>query len=166
MRLTLTTLALLLAAGASAAPSPAMLVKESVAAPRGWVRRGDVPAGTTIPLSFALKQRGAAELEAALLAVSDPASARYGQHLTRDDVAALLAPAPEAQQAVRRWMASHGIEEDVEARSYAGDWIRARVPVEKARDMLDADFAVWARDGDERQIVRALQYSLPRELHE
>ena len=126
MRLT-TTLALLLAAGASAAPSPAMLVKESVAAPRGWMRRGDVPAGTTIPLSFALKQRGAAELEAALLAVSDPASARYGQHLTRDDVAALLAPAPEAQQAVRRWMASHGIEES----EVLDQVLLARTPVKR-----------------------------------
>ncbi len=62
-----------------------------------------------IKLTFAIKQQNLGELELALMAVSDPASPNYGQHLTRDEVDALVAPAPESISTVKRWLAAHDI---------------------------------------------------------
>jgi tripeptidyl-peptidase-1 len=47
-----------------------------------------------IKLTFAVKQTNKDELEATVLAVSDPASDEYGQHLTRDEVDLMVAPRP------------------------------------------------------------------------
>lgn len=144
-----------------------MLVKESTNAPRGWVRRGPAPDAALVPLSIGLKQRDMAGVEAQLLQVSDPSSPRYLKHLSREEVASMLAPAPESVDAVRRWLAGHGVEEDISKRSFSGDWVRATVSVAKARSMLgDADFAEWHNERSGETLVRAIEYSLPREIFE
>ena len=98
---------------------------------------------------------------------SDPSSPRYLKHLSREEVASMLAPAPESVDAVRRWLAGHGVEEDISKRSFSGDWVRATVSVAKARSMLgDADFAEWHNERSGETLVRAIEYSLPREIFE
>lgn len=68
---------------------------------------------------------------------SDPFHERYGQHLTKEQVDALVAPPEESIQLVDEWLASHGIYEDDFTRSSAGDWITVKVPVSLAEEMLN-----------------------------
>ena len=69
--------------------------------------------------------------------VSDPFHSRYGQHLSRVEVEALVAPHPESLELVNEWLASHGFEEDDIIRSPAKDWATVVVPVRLAEEMLD-----------------------------
>jgi len=69
------------------------------------------PHATDAPheLILAVRQRNLAVVEAKLLDVSDPASARYGQHMTYDAIGALTRDA-DAQAATRAWLAAYGID--------------------------------------------------------
>lgn len=65
----------------------AMAVHESVAAvPSGFAHAGSVSPDQQITLRIALAQSDIAGLQAKTYAVSNPANALYGQHLTVDEV--------------------------------------------------------------------------------
>ena len=112
-------------------------VKESVYPPRGWVRLERVPGHSVIPLRFALPQGNFDELERHLYEISDPDHERYGAHLSKEEVEALVAPHPGSLAAVNGWLASHGISEKDCTRSPAQDWVGVNVPVALAEKMLD-----------------------------
>lgn len=69
--------------------------------------------------------------------VSDPDHVRYGAHLSKEEVEALVAPHDESIDMVNAWLASHGIQDSDITRSPAKDWAHIKVPVSKAEDMLD-----------------------------
>ncbi|KAL2197687.1 peptidase-like protein [Corynascus similis CBS 632.67] len=132
--------------------------------PHGWTRLGDATADQPLRLRIALQQPNEALFERTLYEISDPDHAKYGQHLSRDELSALLAPRAESTAAVLDWLRDAGIppskvEED-------GEWINLRVTVREASDLLNADFGVWAHEGTNVKRVRALQYSVPEEVAE
>lgn len=78
---------LLLVAAAKPMDRRSMIVHERRDEPaRGFVNSGVAPATKDLTLRIALKPNNIAGLETALYAVSDPASALYGQHLTQNEV--------------------------------------------------------------------------------
>lgn len=136
-----------------------------------------------ISLRIALPQSNFDALEQHLYEVSDPFHSRYGDHLSKEEVEALVAPHQDSVAAVKEWLAEHGIGEDGVSRSAAGDWVTVRVPVAKAETMLETvrergsvvlrpfidasvnqKYHVWkhAQDGD--ILVRTTSYSLPETL--
>lgn len=50
----------------------------------------------------------------------------------------LIAPRPESVDAVISWLVAHGLTEEDLSRSSAGDWVKVRVPISLAEEMLDA----------------------------
>jgi hypothetical protein len=122
---------------ATAFPSTAHRLKERVHAPLGWIRLDNAPADHIIPLRIALPQSNFDELERHLYEVSDPSHARYGAHLSKEEVEGLVAPHPESLTVVNGWLASHGFDDEDLQRSAAGDWVTVRVPVALAEEMLD-----------------------------
>lgn len=76
---------LALALAASASPlSPDFTTRHSLReVPSGWTSVARAPAEHKIDLKIGLKQARMAELLATLGEVSDPAHARYGQHLSK-----------------------------------------------------------------------------------
>ena len=54
--------------------------------PDGFVKNSAAPASQVLNLRIALTQNNIQGLESELYFVSDPASARYGQHLTKEEV--------------------------------------------------------------------------------
>ena len=71
------------------------------------------------------------------LTCSDPFHERYGDHLSQADVNELIAPHPDTVDQVEQWLASYGISDEAISRSSARDWIRIKVPVSLAEEMLD-----------------------------
>lgn len=69
--------------------------------------------------------------------MSDPYHERYGAHLSKEEVEALVAPHDESIDVVNAWLASHGIKGSDITRSPAMDWAYIKVPVSKAEEMLD-----------------------------
>lgn len=139
VRFSLVALFPLWAAGVWAAPSAdcAPRVKESVSSPRGWVKHDRPPTDHIIKLRIGLPQPNFHVLEQHLYEVSDPYHERYGDHLSKEEVEALVAPHEESLDAVNKWLASHGINEDEMVRSPAQDWVTINVPVSLAEKMLD-----------------------------
>lgn len=72
-----------------------------------------------------------------LFSSSDPFHERYGQHLTKAEVDALIAPPEETIDFIDGWLASYDIHEEDFTRSSAKDWITVNVPVHMAEKMLD-----------------------------
>ncbi|KAH9959841.1 tripeptidyl peptidase A [Russula dissimulans] len=137
---------------------------QSVTPPRDWNDIGRAPASHVIQLRIALPQPRFPELERHLAETSDPSHARYGAHLSKEEVEELVAPHPGSVDAVHGWLASHGIQREARHQSPAGDWVTMRVPVAQAEKMLETEFRLWkhVRDGD--VLVRTTEYSLPVRL--
>jgi tripeptidyl-peptidase I len=145
---------------------------------------GRAPSTHVIQLRIALPQPRFPELEWHLAEISDPFHERYGEHLSKEEVEELVAPHPSSLDAVREWLASHGIRSEACHQSPAGDWVTVHVPVAQAEEMLGTvcrgclmaasyfklkyprvlwyqEFGVWKHDEDGDVLVRTTEYSLP-----
>ncbi|KAH9039448.1 subtilisin-like protein [Lactarius deliciosus] len=158
----------LLAAFASVASGAPRTLKlrQSIAPPRNWVDLGPAPPTHVIPLRIALPQPRFPELEQHLTEIGDPFHERYGEHLSKEDVEALVAPHPSSVNAVHKWLESHGIKKEACHRSPASDWITVRLPVAQAEKMLGTEFRTWKHTQDGDVLVRTTEYSLPAHLDE
>lgn len=106
------------------APSPAHTgcrTTEAVHPPKGWVPKSPAPAEHVIPLKIGLPQHNFHLLEHALYEVSHPDHVRYGAHLSKEDVEALIAPHGSSTAAVDAWLESHGLGEEDVVKSPAQD---------------------------------------------
>ena len=112
-------------------------VKEEVSSPKGWVKHSRPPPDHNIILRIGLPQPNFHVLEKNLYEVSDPDHERYGQHLSKSEVEALVAPHPESLNLVNEWLGNFGVTEDSLVRSPARDWVTLKVPVSLAEKMLD-----------------------------
>ncbi|KIJ29336.1 hypothetical protein M422DRAFT_188615 [Sphaerobolus stellatus SS14] len=130
--------------------------------PRGFVHNGPAAANQTITLRIALNSNNLAGLEKALFDVSTPSSALYGQHLTKEEVEAFVAPTSEATNTVNEFLSSHGITPTTI--SPAGDWLSITVNIAKANQMFAADFSVFTQESTGEQTIRTLSYSVPAAL--
>lgn len=61
---------------------------------------------------------------------------RYGAHLSKDEVEALVAPHEDSVNAVDEWLTEYGFATHDVSRSPAGDWVNIRLPVSLANEML------------------------------
>ncbi|KAH9171605.1 tripeptidyl peptidase A [Lactarius sanguifluus] len=150
---------------ASGAPRT-LTLRQSIAPPRNWVDLGRAPPTHVIPLRIALPQPRFLELEEHLTEISDPLHERYGKHLSKEDVEALVAPHASSVDSVNEWLESHGIRKEACHRSPAGDWVTVRLPVAQAEKMLGTEFRVWKHTQDGDVLVRTTEYSLPAHLDE
>lgn len=89
---------------------------------------------------------------------------RYGAHLSKEEVDALVAPHPASVGLVGEWLSHHGIERDSISRSGAGDWISITVTVSQAERMLDTKYSIFHNADSSSYVVRTTAYSLPRAL--
>ena len=111
-------------------------LRQSVEVPRNWVDLGRASSTHVIPLRIALPQARFPELEKHLAEISDPFHSRYGKHLSKEDVEALVAPHPSSVDAVYEWLESHGFQREACHQSAAGDWVTISVPIAQAEEML------------------------------
>ncbi|KAJ7618976.1 peptidase S8/S53 domain-containing protein [Mycena polygramma] len=144
-----------------------LAVKHSWAAtPRGWEFRSTPPADHLLDMRIGLKQNKLEKLISSLYEVSDPTHERYGQHLSKEEVDALVAPHPDSVEAVESWLQHHGISPgDAHFRSAGGEWITLRVSVAQVERMLNTKYGVYYHAASGSSVVRTMEYSLPAELH-
>ena len=96
--------------------------------------------------------------------MSTPKHKRYGQHLTREEISALVAPSEKSRTVVEDWLDDHGIA--AFTYNHAQDWIFLELSVEKVNKLLHADYQIYRHIEDNEIKVRALGWSLPRHLHD
>ena len=112
-------------------------VKEEINSPRGWAKYTRPSPDHNIILRIALQQSNFPALEKHLYQASDPGHELYGQHLSKAEVEALIAPHEESVKLVNEWLATFGINEGSLVRSPGRDWVTVKVPVSLAEKMLD-----------------------------
>ncbi|KAJ7215326.1 subtilisin-like protein [Mycena haematopus] len=132
------------------------------AIPEGFELTAAAPATQVLNLKINLVQNDLAGLESALYGAATPGSAKYGQWLSVDEVAAFARPSDETTTAVTEWLTSNSIQ--FKSASAAGDWISISLPVSQANELLDADFSVFTHTDSGKQSIRTMQYSIPASL--
>lgn len=130
MRSFLILAALAVTIGSVVAPNPAIYPRTSSSLrvfealrtiPQGW-KKVDAPAASArLRLRIALQEPNHDLFEKTLFAVSDPNHAKYGQHLKRHEVKALIKPRAESTEAVISWLRGSGVAAtDIEN---DGEWV-------------------------------------------
>ncbi|KAH8982266.1 subtilisin-like protein [Lactarius akahatsu] len=140
------------------------------AVPANWETLGNPPAGTTIDLHVALKSHNGSALSEALYDVSDPRSpkhvlyntspltiyspvlrllcCRYGAHLSKEQVARLVAPHTHTLDLINSWLAHHGVPTSSISTSHGGGWLTlAGVPVSQVNKLLGASYQLYRHMG-------------------
>ncbi|KAG6891682.1 hypothetical protein C0992_010085 [Termitomyces sp. T32_za158] len=140
-------------------------VKETITPPRGWTATGIPSPDHKIILRIGLPQPNFHILEKHLYEVSDPDHERYGDHLSKEETEALVAPHQSSIDAVNEWLEYYGLKETDLVRSPAKDWVTVTIPIGMAEEMLDTKYSVWKHTSGD-QMVRTTGYSLPENLHE
>lgn len=159
--------------------------------PAGWKSAGPA-SGNGVQLVFALKQTNLPALESKLLAVSDPSSDEYGQHLTNEgrfffefelflgastvcnlyihiigttnnaEVHALVAPLPQHVAAVKEFLAGHEI--DFVSMTPNDDFIQADVTFSQAEKLLSTKYHTLVHSESGYSVPRTMSYHLPAEV--
>lgn len=171
MRSFLVLTALAVAIGSVVAPNPATYVPRTSSSlkvfdalrtiPQGWKKLDAPAASARLRLRIALQEPNHDLFEKTLFAVSDPSHPKYGQHLKRHEVKALIKPRAESTEAVLNWLRDSGVPAtDIEN---DGEWVIFFVPVSKAEKMLDTKFNYFIQTADKKQTkkIRSLHYSVP-----
>lgn len=142
-----------------ALPALAAVLHEQLAAvPAGWQSIHTPADSSTIVLQIGLQQRNLDKLHSLIYAVSTPGNADYGNHMDRDDVAALLQPSREANTAVLNWLEQAGVT-NVHS---DGHWVNFATTVGTANQLLNTQFRYYENGGVRK--LRTTRYSVPEVL--
>jgi tripeptidyl-peptidase-1 len=155
--------------------------------PEKWECQGHPPAGAAIDLRIALKPHRENALIDALYEVSDPRHSkyvslafslrvhslthmgrcRYGAHLSKEQVAELVAPHPDTLDLVGSWLAYHEVPTSAVTITHGGGWLTIyKVPLTQANALLGATYQLYRHTETNETIVRTIGYALPAALHE
>lgn len=152
---------------AAVAPTPATdfaVVESLPKIPQGWQQGAPVPSGRRLKFRIAVKQENAFAFEQHVVDISTPNHAKYGQHMSREELKAMLRPSTTATAAILGWLTGQGVPaKDIEDK---GDWINFYVPAIKAERMLDTKFYYYSDTAGYFKEIRTLHYSVPQQLHE
>ncbi|KAF8257734.1 peptidase S8/S53 domain-containing protein [Lactarius quietus] len=143
------------------------------AVPHGWEWVGRPQNTTTIDLYVALKSHRENALIDALYEVSTPGNqkqvffATYGQHLSKEQVAELVAPHPDTLNLVHSWLDYNGISSSSISLTHGGNSLRlSGVSLSQANDLLGASYQIYRHITTNETIVRTTGYALPAALLE
>lgn len=118
---------------------------------------------THVDFWVAVRERNQREMRSVALAVSDPAAAVYGQHLTAAEVKALTAPTAADSEAVKRWIErARGCVLLTQAST--DRLLRVRCSAVDAEALLSTSFHQLRNMATQQQVVLAANYTLPTEL--
>lgn len=132
------------------------------AIPDGFFEVGPASGDSLIILQLALKPRDIDGLEKVFYEISTPGNVKYGQHLSKEEVAAFVKPTNLSTTMVNDWLASNHLASI--SVSLSGSTFQVSLPVSKANEMLGTNFHVFRENTTGKQAIRALSYSIPASL--
>ncbi|KAI9433332.1 subtilisin-like protein [Lactarius indigo] len=144
-----------------------MKVKHSWnAIPKDWETLSLPSNETTIGFYLALKSHREDALIEALYEVSDPEHSRYGEHLSKEQVAEIVAPHPDTLELVRSWLGHYDVPSSSISTTLGGNWLKVvGVSVSKANRILGASYQFYQHVETNHTVLRTMSYSLPEILH-
>ena len=92
---------------------------------------------------------------------------RYGAHLSKEQVAELVAPHPDSLEQLGSWFEHHEVPSSAISVTHGGGWLTIKkVPLTKANALLGASYQNYRHTETNETIIRTVRYSLPAALHE
>jgi tripeptidyl-peptidase-1 len=106
-----------------------------------------------------LKSQNMDKLNSEIMAVSDPDSPRYGQHLTKDEVTILTAPTAESLKIVSQWLYDVGVTAKLGSRN---DKFEFQASVADLEQLFSTSIHEYTHDG--RSVLQAGDLHVPSEV--
>jgi len=138
-----------------------MLMETQTSLPSGF-KWGERANAEEIELIFAVKQQNLDKLHDTLMAVSDPDSPSYGDHLSNEEVHDLVRPSKVDAEIVENFLRSQGHEPI--SLTPNGDFLKVDVTIQEAENLLNAEYRYVEHEESDFKVVRTSQYSLPEEV--
>ncbi|KAH8987024.1 subtilisin-like protein [Lactarius akahatsu] len=92
---------------------------------------------------------------------------RYGEHLSREEVAEIVAPPSDVLELANAWLEHHGVHPSTISTKHGGSWLTlSGVPVSRANELLSASYQLYQHIGTNDTVLRTLSYGLPAALVE
>ncbi|KAI8941272.1 hypothetical protein NX059_002502 [Plenodomus lindquistii] len=131
--------------------------------PKGWNEIGAPSMDRKLHFRIAVRSENRELFERTLMEISTPSHARYGQHLKRNELKALIKPRAESTSAVLNWLQQSGVESrDIEN---DGEWINFYAPVKRAEEMMGTTFKTYQSEVRPAiKKIRSLGYSVPKQV--
>ncbi|QPG98144.1 hypothetical protein C2857_007305 [Epichloe festucae Fl1] len=130
----------------------------------GWNKREAANGEQRVPVRIALKQENLDKGMDYIMKVSDPTSAKYGQHYKASNVADLFAPSKETIDSVKAWLVKSGIPADKIALSKSKGWLRFDTTVDQLQSLVKADYHVYENLQSRDDHIGTDEYSLPPDV--
>ena len=91
----------------------------------------------------------------------------YGTHLSKEQVAELVAPHPDTLNIIGSWLAHHNVPSHTVSITLGGGWLTIKdVPLTKANTLLGASYQNYLHKETGETVIRTVVYSLPFALHD
>ena len=92
---------------------------------------------------------------------------RYGAHLSKEQVAVLVAPHPDTLDLVGSWLAHHEVSSSAVSITHGGSWLTIyNLSLTKINALLGASYQLFRHTETNETVIRTIGYSLPAALHE
>lgn len=125
-----------------------------------WVKRNRVSARDVLPMRIGLTQRNLEHGAELLRDVSDPNSANYGKHWTREQVAKMFEPSKETVATVKKWLDSTGITADRIQHSRGNGWLTFNASAAEAEKLFQTEYYTYDHSIESRSAVGCDEYVL------
>ncbi|KAL8637835.1 MAG: hypothetical protein Q9228_004943 [Teloschistes exilis] len=127
---------------ATAAPAPVnhVLHEKRESAPRAWAKRDRVNPTIVLPVRIGLTQNNLENGPSLLDEVSNPASSKYGQHYTAEEIHDLFAPSQDSVDSVRQWLEAAGIAPHRVSLSTNKQWLQFDAETLEVENLLQAEY--------------------------
>ncbi|KAJ4422609.1 hypothetical protein N0V82_002728 [Gnomoniopsis sp. IMI 355080] len=121
-----------------------------------------------LPMRIGLKQHATAlqSAEDWLMEVAHPASPKYGQHWSSDEVVKAFSPSDETVDSVASWLIESGISRERITHSDNKAWLAFDATVEEAESLLHTQYYHDGIEEDRGSMVGCNEYHLPKHIQE
>ncbi|KAJ6789960.1 hypothetical protein PWT90_05805 [Aphanocladium album] len=155
-----------LAAGALALPSDTHTVhqRRNLVQDARFEKRSAVAAQAKIPFEIALKQGNLQAAERKLYDISNPRSANYGKHLSKEEVVNMFAADDKSIDSVKQWLVSQGINEKDIYVNPTKTWITVDTTAGVVEKALKTRYHVYRSTTSGQDHIGSEEYSLPNHL--
>ncbi|KAJ5729534.1 uncharacterized protein N7483_004042 [Penicillium malachiteum] len=156
------------AAGVIAAPAPAphdlKLHERRDFIPTSWSEERRLDASTSLPVRIGLVQSNLDYGHELLMQMSNPASSRYGKHMTESEIHDLFAPSQERVDNVRYWLESSGIASHRISQSTNKQWIQFDADADELERLLRTEYYIYSHAKTGRSHVACREYHVPHSV--
>ena len=134
-----------------------------------WTKRDRVQPHVRVPVRIGLKQNPEAFEKAQdwLNDVSHPASEKYGQHWTQDEIIEAFQPAQDSVDAVLEWISSvGGIAKHKITHTQNKAWLAFDASIEDMERLVQTEFHEHRHEASGRAVISCDEYHVPKHIQE